>query len=84
MELYDIRIEIWDERADCLLGTWMIHRLDVSTLLDWLQEDGYMMFVSHFFLTPVPARGELHSITQVLEEAKQTWKEFRKEEKDER
>ena len=80
MEIYDIRIEIWDERADCKLGVWMIHRLDVSPLLERLQEDGNMMFVSHFFLTPTPARGELHPIEQVLAEAKETWQEFRKEE----
>ena len=82
LNLYDIRIEIWDERADCLLGSWMIHRLDVSPLLDRLQEDGNMVFVSHFFLTPVPARGKLHDIEQVLREAKQRWQEFRKEESD--
>jgi hypothetical protein len=80
MELYDMRLEIWDERADCLLGTWMIHRNDVSLLLDRLQADGNMMFVSHFFLTPVPARGELHDIIQVLDEAKQRWQALRKEE----
>jgi len=80
MELYDIRLEIFDEKADCSLGTWMIHRLDVSLLLERLQEDGNMLFVSHFFLTPTPARGELHPIEQVLEEAKQRWQELRNEE----
>ncbi len=81
MELYAIRIEIFDERADCLLGTWMIHHQEVSPLLDRLQEDGNMLFVAHFLLTPVPTRGELHEIEQVLREARQRWQELRREER---
>jgi len=82
LELYDIRLEISDTIADCSLGTWMIHRLDVSPLLQCLQEDGNMVFISHFLLTPTPARGELHSVEEVIKEARQRWKELRKEEAD--
>lgn len=80
MGLYAINLEIFDERADCLLGAWTIHHQDVSPLLDRLQVDGNMGFVAHLFLTPIPFRGGTQTIEQVLEEAKQRWQALRREE----